>query len=204
MEGIINMGKRILIIVGVCIVVIAFFVVKLDVFSWVFYPTKSSPHKLSIVLYSGFFPNKPVITLKHYKNGLHVGDYSLEIEDGVYDQEPQSYELPKLDNGTVMVNVELGDEMSSSFILTYDDAETLYQKGLLIYLANFDTPYVYFVSGKETTCYNKATDSDKFTIETEFPSLKTIPANENPGFVAIYSGWKENKWVVNDSSSEPS
>lgn len=192
------LGKRISIIVGACVVVIAFLVVKLDVFSWVFYPTKSSACTLSLVLYSGFFPNKPAITLKCYENGLLIGDYFLEVKKGVYDQEPQSYKLPELDNGTVEVNVELGDNLNSSFTLMYDDAEALYQRGLLIYLANFDTPHVYFVSGNETTCYNKATDSGEFTIETDFPSLKAIPAKENPGFVAIYSGWKDNKWVVSE------
>ncbi len=192
--------KRILIIFGACMFLILFFAIQFDVFSWVFYPTKSSPHELTIVHYSGGygFPYEPTITLKQYVNGSHICDYVLELQNGVFRQEPQSYELPKLDNGKVEVNVKFRDETNSSVTLAYEDAETFYQNGLLIYLAHFDTHHVYFVSGKETTCYNKATDSDEFTIATEFPSLRVIPAKENPGYYAVYSGWKENKWVVEE------
>lgn len=158
----IKMRRRLWItILGACCVVIAFIYIALS-YPWVIYPTKSSPNKLSIACYSGFWPNKPVITLKHYVNGLHDSDYILDIKNGVHIQEPQSYELPDLDDGIVEVNIEMGDEMNSSFKLTYDNAKDLYQRGLLIYLADYDdngNQYVYLVSGKETTCYNRSTDS---------------------------------------------
>ncbi len=193
--------KRILIIFGLCMFLILFFAIQFDVFSWVFYPTKSSPRKLSIVCYSGYY-DKLVVTLKQYVNGSHVCDYTLEIKDGIQVQEPQSYELPKLENGKVEVSVEFGhnrDERLDNITLVYDDAETFYKNGLLIYFTYSYTPYVYFVSGKGTTCYNKATDSKKFTIETAFPSLlRVIPDKENPGFYTSYSGWKENEWVVEE------
>ncbi len=198
--------KRILIIFGVCMFLILFFAIQFDVFSWVFYPTKSSPHELSIVCYSGYY-DKLVVSLKQYVDGLHICDYTLEIKDGVNVKEPQSYELPKIDNGRVEVNVEFWDdrnEACDNITLVYDDAETFCQNGLLIYFTYSNPPYipyVYFVSGKETTCYNKTTDSDEFTIETVFPSLlRVIPEKEDPPacYYIYYSGWKENKWVVEE------
>jgi hypothetical protein len=201
------MRRRVIIVAGLCCVVIAFIHVAFS-YPWIIYPTKSSPNKLFIVCHSGlFYPNKPVITLKHYINNLHVCDNILVIKNGVHVQEPQSYDLPNLDNGRVEVTVELGDKMNSSFTLNYDNANDLYQRGLLIYLADYNdngNQYVYFVSGKETTCYNRTKDSSEWTIKAEVPSPKAIPHKEYFAYSVGYSGWKENKWVVNDSSSEPS
>ena len=197
-----RVGRIVLIIISVCCAMIALFFLYILFFPANILPTKSSPHTLSIVRYSGYsYSNKPVITIKSYENDLHICDYILEIETGVFIQEPQSYELPETGSRTVDIQVELGDEMNSSFTLTYNDAADLYQKGLLVYLAKYDELYVYFVSGKETTCYSRATDAEEWTNVAEFPSPKAIPREENPGFVSIYSGWKENEWVVKEISN---
>ncbi len=194
--------RVVMIIIGACCVVGALIYIALS-YPWgIIYPTKSSPHKLSIVIHSGSWENKPIITLKHYVNGLRVSDYILNIKNGVHVQEPQSYELPNLDNGIVEVNINLGDEMNSNFTLTYDNAEELYEKGLLIYLADYNDNndlLAYLVSGKETTCYNRAPDySAKWVIKAEMPSPKFFPHKEYTAYVSIYSGWKDNKWVVDD------
>jgi hypothetical protein len=194
------MKKRILIIVGACCIISAFIAIKFDLIPYAVYPTKSAPHKLSLVLYSGFYPpNKPVITIKHYKNGEHFGDDILEIKKGVFELEPQSYDLPELGDGSVVVNFKLGDKKNNGFTLTYDNAEDFYKRGLLIYLATYDDSYVYFVSGKETLCYIKSDDSSEWgIIKTKIPSLKAILKKETPIPPLGYSGWKENKWVVNN------
>ncbi len=193
----------VLIIISICCVTIALFFLYIHLVPSTILPTKSSPNTLSIVRYSGpyGFPNKPVITLKQYVNGSHICNYTLEIKAGVFIQEPQWYELPKLNNGQVEIDVKFGDEMSSGITLIYDDAQDFYQEGVLIYFANFSIPHVYFVSGKETTCYSRATDTEEWTNVTDFPSLKAIPADEGIGWVTVYSGWKENKWVVEESGS---
>ena len=202
--GDIEMRRRALIIIGMSIVVFAFIRIALS-YPWIIYPTKSSPHKLSIVCHSGlFYPNKPVITIKHYVNNLHVGDNILMIKDGVHVQETQTYDLPNLDNGRVEVNVELGDEKDSSFTLNFDNAEDFYKRGFLIYLADYEdngNQFIYLVSGKETTCYNRTKDSEAWAIKTKVPSPKAIPHKEYFAYVAIYSGWKENKWVYKGINS---
>lgn len=179
-------------------------IVKITYFP-VIYPTRSTSNTLSFVCYDVGYSNKPVITIKHYVNSIHICDYILEIKTGIHIQEPQSYELPELDNGVVEISVEFDDEINSSFTLTYD-AEDFYQRGILIYTDlgnhyNNNNQFVCFVSGKETVCYSRATDYDEFTIETGLPSLKAIPAKENPGFVSIYSGWKENEWVIENNNN---
>lgn len=195
------MRKRVVIIIFLsCCVVSALFYIAFS-YPWVIYPTKSSPHKLSFVVHSGAWENKPKITLKHYVNGLHVRDYILNIKTGVHIQEPQSYELPDLDKGMVEVNINLGDEMNSNFTLTYDNGEDLYQRGLLIYLADFDDNHnllAYLVSGKETTCYNRTPGSTKWAIKEDVPSPKFFPHKEYYAYISIYCGWKDNKWVVKD------
>ena len=192
---------KIIIIIGLCCVVIAFILINFELIPYAIYPTKSSPHKLSIACYDvNYYDNRPIITLKHYVNGLNVAEYILEIKNGLHIQEPQSYQLPKLENGRIEVNVELRDNMNSQFTFTFEDAEDLYKKGLLIYLDigshyyNKDQ-FACFVSGKETTCYGRETDIDKWNIKADMPSLKSIPPKENPGYAPTNSGWREYKWV---------
>jgi hypothetical protein len=201
------MTKRVVIVFGVsCIIVVAFILMKFDLIPYTIYPTKSAPHKLLIVCCDPEYPTKPVITLKCYLNGQHISDNTLVIKNGLHLQEPQSYDLPKLENGEVEVNLELGDRMHSSFTLTYDNAKDLYEKGLLIYLDlgnhyyNNDQ-FVCFVSGKVTTYYGRATNDEEWSIKKEAPSLKAIPPKENPGYAIPNSGWRENKWVVNKYNS---
>lgn len=192
------------IIIVFCVVAIAFIFARLDLIPLVIYPTKSSPHMLSIVGYDVVYPNKPVITLK-YVNNLQIKENILEIKNGVQTREPQTYVLPKIDNGKIEVKVELGDIKNSTFILNYDNAEDLYQRGLLIYLdlANHfsnNAQFVCLVSGQVTTCYSRVTAFDEWTNSTKIPSLKTIPPREPPPDVVVYSGWKENKWAANDNN----
>jgi len=83
----------------------------------------------------------------------------LILEKGVRVQEPQKYTLPSFEEGMIEVIIELGDDDKSSFSISYDHANDLYRKGLLIYLSTdyadytlinnkyVRDKYVYFLSG---------------------------------------------------------
>ena len=117
---------------------------------WTLMPTKSSSHKLSLVLYDRFSFPEPSITLRHYVNNEHISDYVLDVKTGVQIQEPQSYTLPELNEGMVEVNIELGGNEEGSFTITYIKASDLYKRGLLIYLTtNNSKYYLREVDGKE-------------------------------------------------------
>jgi len=198
--------------VGLC----AAFIVKALYFP-VLYPTRSSSRELTLVLYGGFYPNSPMITLKHYIDEVHVEDYVLTIENGIRIQEPQSYRLPKLDEGAVVISVELQDEVNSVFTIIYSQASDLYRTGLLIYLYTdfnssdfvkegiyFRDKYVHFISGRHRTTYFLSGEdrayflnngnSPEWSIITNSPRLRMIPRNDAP-YLVWYSGWKENEWI---------
>ena len=168
----------------------------------VIYPIKSTPQELSLVHYSGFHSNRPVITLKHFVDERHITDYVLTIEKGLRQDEPQTYELPRIEEGTVEVYIELGRRFEdSSFTITYNQASDLYEKGLLIYLytdfSNAFQPdgYIYFRSGRTKICYFRGAASSEWSIISNGPKLKRIPKRETIN-IYWYSGWKENEWVV--------
>jgi hypothetical protein len=202
-------GKRIVIIIGAFCVVIAYVLLKFDLIPYAIYPVKSTPHELRIVLYSGYYPNRPIITLGHYINDRHVCDYVLTIENGVGVQEPQKYKLPELREGTVKVNVEIGGIENGNFAITYSHVDELYENGLLIYLTKNDSKYeliegieyydryIYFVSGKEKTCYFKAAYTTEWIPKADAPSLKRIPERYDGPFYPWDSGWEKNDWVIN-------
>jgi len=125
---------------------------------------------------------------------VYITSYSLEIKRGVFVQEPQVYRLPEIKEGFVVVNLEWRDEANSSFSLTYESADALYKKGLLIYQSNFDDYYMYFVSDGDVLCFSKPKDGGKWVINAVPPPLKVLARKENPGFIVGYSGWKENEW----------
>lgn len=200
--------KRFVVALIACVIGIPLVIIAKIAYFPVIYPTRSSPHTLSIVLYSGFYPNKPVITLKHYVEGIYVADYTLTIENGVQIEEPQSYDLPGLTEGMVEVSIEWNNEVNSSFTVVYTSAGDLHKRGLLIYLTDnkdkisFDygkekyDRYVYFVSGGEERCYFKESTSSEWSEIMHPPQLKMFPKRFPEKLIIIYSGWKENEWVI--------
>jgi len=196
--------------IGIIVLSLFAFFIKAMYFP-VIYPIKSSSGELSVVLYSGFHTNRPVITLRHYIDGLHIADYELTIEKGVRVQEPQKYTLPSFEEGAVDVIIKLGDDYKSNFAISYNHASDLYKRGLLIYLTSDNSfisyepreyiydRYIYFVSGDSRMCYSLKVNAleweliDKHIDST--PKLKKIPRNEDP-YLVTYSGWKEYEWIV--------
>jgi len=188
----------------------------------VLYPVKSSSNELTLVLYGGFHPNKPVIILRHYVDERHIADYELEIINGIRIQEPQSYGLPHFSEGTVEVIVELSDETNSRIEVIYSSARDLYANGLLIYLytdfKNFFVDenryifnqYIHFVSGSDTITYflsgeNRAyylknASSPEWSMVVDSPRRRRIPRNETP-FLIWYSEWRENEWIRRPGSN---
>jgi hypothetical protein len=180
---------------------------------WIFLPTKSTPRELTVTVYRRDYYIKPIIILKHYVDGLHIRDYTLTIDNGVHLENPQSYKLPQIDNGTVEVNIVLGDN-SGNFTITYDQAADLHKKGLLIYLneGNGNTSvvydetildrYVYLVSGENKVCYFKGIDSSEWSILMDAPQLNGIKVKELfPAITDFSPIWKKNEWVVDDINS---
>ncbi|MDR2589619.1 MAG: hypothetical protein LBC71_01330 [Oscillospiraceae bacterium] len=214
------MNKRVKIIILTLVMIIILiplgFVIKKLYFP-VIYPVKSTPQELTIVLYRGFHHNSPIITLRHYIGDLHIADYTLVIENGIGAEETQNYRLPRFEEGTVEINIDLRDRMdsrSTPISLIYDNAEELYQRGLLIYITTdgsgrsivddnnlviehvYDR-YVHFVSGQDRKCFLKEKYSSEWVLTSNAPSLKRLPAKySGPQLPPYYSGWRENEWIV--------
>ena len=150
-------------IVGACVLHVAFFT-KLY-WPWVFFPTESSRYELAITQHRWRYKLRPVITITHSINDVHIADYVLTLENGISNLERQSHRLPRLDEGTALVSIELGDRKQSSFTMYFERASDLYEQGLLIHLtsdigerARIDGIYtydhhVYIVSGEREVCY---------------------------------------------------
>ena len=207
------MIKRLKTVVVLCVVVgILLYSLKWWFFP-VIYPTESSSRHLTIVRYSGFLrPNRPVITLKHFLDEHHLADYVLTIENGISEQEPQRYRLPKIKEGKVEVTLEFGDRINDSLKVVYNQASEMYKKGLLIYLqadfSNFSSNihgdqfydrYACIVSGKNKICLFREKYSTEWTEIVNGPKLERIPRKYEPnsaGYIPTYSGWKENEWIV--------
>lgn len=207
--------KLILILCGVGIFIAFIFLLYLRR-TWVFLPTKSSPRALTFTVYKKDYRTKPVITLRHYVDGMHVCDYTLTIENGVHIEEPQSYALPKIDKGRVEVNINLQDE-NGNFTIIYNQADDFYKKGLLIYLTEGKTDsssviysdtvcdrYVYLVSGEKKICYFKGRDSSEWSIIMDPLSLKGIKIKElSPAIIDSPPKWEKNEWVVMSVNNKP-
>ena len=205
------MGKKVMFIISVlCIVFAYLYFVTFD-FVYTLYPTKSASQKLTLVCYTGFHFNKPLITLSHYVGDQHACDYILAFERGLGEQDPQKHQLPELTEGSVIVSIELGhDPANGNFTIEYDSARDFCKNGLLIYLTtnesvfelvegkNIYNRYVYFVSGKGSICYFSDMHSSEWEIIENPPALKIIPKIYNDGapFTVWYSGWKEYEWIV--------
>lgn len=192
------MIRRALIIFCLCCFGISI-VYLLCSYPWMIYPTKSSPHELKCVYYAGQFANQPVVTIRHIVYGQYVDDSILQIENGIHCEEPQSYELPKLDDGYVEVTLKLIKDSNYCFTLPTCTAQDFYRKGLLIYLAEYDgisAQYVYLISGDDMTCYKRETRSGQWSVDSNVPAPKAIPHKNFTAYTAVYSGWKENKWMT--------
>ena len=172
---------------------------------WFFLPTESSPHELTITVYKKDYKNKSSIMIKNYENDKHICDYNLEIESGIYIEEPQTYDLPKFDKGETELTINLGSE-EDVFTLKFNDAADFYKNGLLIYLTegkpfkkNVNETsyerYIYFVSGKEKICYAKDIDSSEWAVLINPPSLKGYKIRELYSPIINEPAWKQNKWV---------
>jgi len=208
--------KVIILISLLCVVLIlvAFFV-RIVFFS-VIYPIRSSYGELTLVLHGGFHPNSPTVTFRHYEEGQYISSYVLVIENGIRIQEPQTYRLPELADGTVEVTINLGEDVNSSISIANLHARDLYEAGLLIYLyTNFNdciiidgvyfcNRYIHFITGRyRTTFFLSGEDranylrnghSLEWSIVTNAPRLRRLPDYTAP-FLVQYSGWRENEWT---------
>ena len=197
------------IVIIVLVVGIVFIFVAQLYWPWVFFPTDSSPHKLTHTMRRWRDSNKPVVTVRHYIAGIRSTDYIPTLENGISNLEKQQYLLPNIDSGTVEVVIELGDSQDSSFSITYDQASELYERGLLIHLTDNNSrnitvgnivyydSYVYFVSGNMNTYYFKEANTSEWLSVNDAPPLSRIHRKERPpADVVYYSGWKENEWRV--------
>lgn len=167
-------------------------------------PTRSSAHKLTIVLDGNPFPKQVVLT--EFTNDTYVGEYILELKKGVYNQKPQKYELPKLNDGQLQVKLDTKND--GSFTVDYINSDELYERGLLIYImADFHSTnamdgsgsycnrYIYFVSGEDTICYSKKEGEAEWSIITDAPKPRKFTKAEMGYSPFALDGQKENEWV---------
>ena len=210
-----NMKRYKIMIFILCVVgVILAYLVKVLYFP-VIYPIKSLPRELSIVTYGGYDSNKQVITLRHTIGDQNSAKYTLTIENGIQIQEPQFYQLPKLDDGTIEVDLEFIGGEAASLTKVYNQASDLYENGLLIYLdTDFNSQfirdkdnyvqydrYVHFISGGNRVIYFNKAGSSEWSIVTSSPRLRKIPRYEEP-YLVWDSKWRENEWVKEILSNE--
>ena len=191
----------------------------------VIYPTRSSHQKLTFVSRGGFPNNRPIITLEHYIDERHNADYTLTIENGVKQFEPQFYTLPKLSEGTIDIRIALGDDTNSSFTISDIQANELYKKGILIYISpgsnyftkesliypdryvNFifgENRITYFLSGEDIAADYLLNDTGSWAWSGEaYPEWSIVTdgprlkklPKDISYYTKRYSGWKENEWV---------
>lgn len=203
--------KIILIACGVGILIIAF--LCYIYLSWIILPTESSRHTLTLVRYGS--PRIHQITMTHYVNDAPINDYILELKIELRNQQPHKYTLPKVNEGRVVINVELMntlDENIGNLTINYDEVSDLHEKGLLIYTATnyksstyigdfvYYDQYVYFVSGQETRYYFEKAGTSEWSIITDAPQLKRFTREERGYSPHRYGLWEENEWVVSPGS----
>lgn len=199
------MKKRTKKVIIACVVVIL--LMKIIVLSdyWIILPTTSSPGTLTLVSYGALSIKKVVI--RHFIDREHISDYILELKIGLRHQQPQTYDLPKVSEGSIEVIIEMKDKDSS--ILNCSIDKEMYENGLLIYLTEdynslividdfvYYDQYVYFVSGKERLSYVRKAGNSKWMITTEAPSLKGVTyESKGMGYTPVYKEWKTNEWSV--------
>ena len=178
-------------------------------FYWVILPVNSSSHTLTLVKYGYIIPRN--IILKHYVNNEQINDYMLELNAALLHQMPQSYGLPKFENGKIEVIVELENGLDGSIAnlkMNYKNANELYEKGLLLYFQTdfsssvnindsiYKNQYIHFISGGERISYLEEAGSPDWTIVMDAPPPKKFTPT-GIGYVYIDSNWKEeNKWEI--------
>ena len=106
--------------------------------------------------------------MNHYINDELKNKYVLELKVGTTYQNSQKYDIPKVSEGIIEINVELADGVVSgnnSTITTNSFAGNIQTKGLLIYVTTIYSTAIYingfvyydqyidFVSGKEHITY---------------------------------------------------
>jgi hypothetical protein len=195
-----------------CLCIIGIFIalfVYFKYFEVVILPTESSGNDLTVVN-DGGMPIKS-ITLKHYANGKNTENYRLELIIEPRYQQPQKYELPSFEDGSIKAVVECGENYV--FENDYQDARDLYKNGLLLYTASdiettveingsvsYDR-YIYFKSGKNKTAFVQKAGVSEWSAADNAPRLKKIN-KAGMGYSPIYYGWRENEWVTLPAGSE--
>lgn len=178
--------------------------------NWIIVPVKSSAYTLTLVKYAYSEIHK--ITLSHYVNDVLINDYELKLDVALSLQKPQSYNLPDLTDGKIIVSVELEDGATSSGNRTitaeYDNANDFYKNGLLIYLSQgksymtinrfvYPEQYVYFISGKNRKYFHEKAGTTEWVSESEAPKPKMFTRKDPMMIYSDYDyNWKENKWSV--------
>lgn len=175
---------------------------------WVIVPINSSSRMLTLVKYGTPRPKR--IILRNYVADKLINDYELELKESLHYQLPQSYQLPKLKDGTIEVLVEFyNDGVDSVLKINYKNANVLYKSGLLLYFyTDFfsnTTPddsfshgsYVYFISGNERISYGAKSGFSNWVPMINAPSPKRFTRVGMEYAPLFDSNWKEeNKWKV--------
>lgn len=200
-----------LIIPILCAAVIYMVLQNTVYYPWVILPVKSTPHTLTLVKYGGSWIQK--VTLKHYVSDDVVCDYVLKLDVPLGEQVPQEYELPMVKKGRIEIRVEFDDAVladgNKQIKVTYDNADSLYEKGVLIYsegnLAETHTidgyvyydQYMHFISGEEQVTHKETAGELKWKPVNNAPKPKDKTPKFLESYIPIYDGWKEkNRWII--------
>ena len=210
------MRRRMKIILIVCGVGILLTFIAIWYNPWIILPTKSSSNILTLVKYG--YPRLNRITMRRYVNDVPINDYTLDLKIDLRIQQPQKYKLPKVNEGSVEINIELEDgvihENSNVLTINYAQASDLYNQGLLVFLTTdyasiayiggfvYYDQYVYFISGEERTYYYQKAGSSEWSLITDAPQLKRFTREEMGYSPHRYGLWKENEWVMSPAKPE--
>lgn len=195
----------------------------ITIFFPVLYPVNSKPNTLTVVDYGGFWADRPRITLRNYVNNLYNCEYILQIVPfGVFNKEPQVYDLPIFYEGSVEAIVEILPYSDTPFIITYGQVSDLYENGLLIYMTFDDGKryggkagdsmynlYVYLVTGEDIQCYYRDRHTLEWALVDEYPKMKRIPSllgfddrsSRPPDREDMKHAWRELAWIYVDENT---
>ena len=191
------MKKIILKIIGVIcmILLIAYFCL-----TYVVLPVNSSNKMLTILNQYGVAMRK--ITLVNYTKDELVSSYVLNLTVEPRLQIPQKYDIPQPDGGSIKIFVDC--LYGETFSVEYDNADELYENGLLIYtITDLDTTieidgivyqdrYICFKSGENQIAFVERAGSSEWQTVYDLPKLNRIE-KKWMGYSPI--PYDENQWV---------
>lgn len=169
----------------------------------VFFPTNSSTRTLTIANNGGFSIEN--VTLSCYSGDEHICDYVLEITNYIGLQNVAKYDLPVILNERLELKIDMG--RNGILAIDCENASEIYESGVLIYLkyrpsvkignSTYTDGYVWFISGKNKTCYSKEAllprEKAEWIVEPNAAKPEWV-AKAWMGYVPANNG-NENIWV---------